>query len=181
MSGSMTFLIALSLAGLAALAIYRAIKTKNRRGFILQMLVLVVCFAFLYAMFDFPIVAQTPAGKGEDGQDVYLVIVLYICMLLGMLAQYAYNRFEQPKEERKKFDLGLFFAPVFASPIIFIPLLAALQNADIDLTKLTTAKTMVFLVAFENGFFWKEYFDHRRKGKEQGTMGTLQGEKENEH
>jgi hypothetical protein len=91
-------------------------------------------------------------------------------MLLGMAAQYGYNRFEQPKAERKAFDFGLFIAPIFASPIIFIPLLAALQNADLDLTRLTTPKMMVFFVAFENGFFWKEYFDHRRleKGKNVG-------------
>ncbi len=45
-------------------------------------------------------------------------------------------------------------------------LLAALQNADVDLENLTAPRMIVFLVAFENGFFWKEYFDHRRKDKE---------------
>jgi hypothetical protein len=27
---------------------------------------------------------------------------------------------------------------------------------------------MVFFVAFENGFFWKDYFDQRRKEKARG-------------
>jgi hypothetical protein len=164
MTGLMTLLTGLSLAALAALSIYRFIKEKNWRLFIMQMVALALCFWFLRALFGFPIVAPTPRG----GQDVYLVIILYICMLLGMVAHYAYTHFEQPKRRRTKFDVGLFIAPIFASPIIFIPLLAALQNADIDLTQLTVPKTMVFFVAFENGFFWKEYFDHRRQQKEEG-------------
>ena len=84
-------------------------------------------------------------------------------MLLGMLAQYGYNYFVTPKSDRKAFDLGVFIAPVFASPVVFIPLLAALQNADIDLTALTIPRMMVFLVAFQNGFFWKDFFDRQRQ------------------
>ncbi|MGH7597803.1 MAG: hypothetical protein ACREOI_15745 [bacterium] len=165
MTGLMTLLTGLSLAALAALSIYRLIKEGNWRLFIIQMLALALCFSFLRALFSFPNVAPpTPRG----GQEVYLVIILYICMLLGMAAHYAYTRFEEPKRKRSKFDFGLFVAPIFASPIIFIPLLAALQNADIDLTQLTVPKTMVFFVAFENGFFWKEYFDHRRQQKAEG-------------
>jgi hypothetical protein len=164
MTGLMTLLTGLSLAALAALSIYRVVKEKNWRFFTIQMLALAICFWLLHALFGFPNVAATPRGE----QDVYLIIVLYVCMLLGMVAHYAYTRFEQPKRRRIKFDFGLSVAPIFASPIIFIPLLAALQNADIDLTQLTVPKTMVFFVAFENGFFWKEYFDHRRQQKAEG-------------
>jgi hypothetical protein len=162
MSGLMTLLTEISLGALLAISVYRLIKSKNWRAFLLQVLLLALCFGFLRALFDFPTVA--PRARGE--QDVYLVIILYLCMLLGMLAQYGYTRFSQPGETRKQFDLGLFVAPVFASPIIFIPRLAALQNADLDLTRLTAPRMMVFFVAFENGFFWKEYFDHRRQEKE---------------
>ena len=54
-------------------------------------------------------------------------------------------------------------APVLASPIIFIPLLASQQNADLDLSRFDIPRFMIFLVAFENGFFWREYFDNRKK------------------
>ena len=164
MSSLMTLLLSLSLVALAATAIYRFIQTKNRRPLLAQMLALLLVFAFLRALFDFP--APPPASKGEGQQEMYLIIVLYACMLLGMLAQYGYGRFSLPRKKCKPFDLGLFFAPVFTSPIIFIPLLAALQNAEIDLTRLDAPRFMAFLVAFENGFFWKEYFDHRREEKE---------------
>jgi len=164
MSTLMILLLSLSLVALAGLATYRFLQTKSWRPFLAQMLALLLVFAFLRALFDFP--APPPASKGDAQQDIYLIIVLYACMLLGMLAQYGHSRFSAPKKKRKPFDLGLFFAPVFTSPIIFIPLLAALQNAEIDLTRLDAPRFMAFLVAFENGFFWKEYFDHRREEKE---------------
>jgi hypothetical protein len=53
--------------------------------------------------------------------------------------------------------------PVLASPIVFIPLLASLQNADPDLSRIDVPGFMIFVVAFENGFFWKEYFDNRKR------------------
>ncbi|MDZ7266183.1 MAG: hypothetical protein ONB48_02480 [candidate division KSB1 bacterium] len=160
----MTLLTALSLLGLAALSVFYFLKSRRLKPFLLQIVVLALCFAALHALFDFP--ARAPAARGAE--DVYFVIVLYLCMLLGMAANYAHNRFLLPKEQRPKFDPGLFFAPIFASPIVFIPLLAALQNVGVDLARLTVPKMMVFFVAFENGFFWKEYFDHRRQEKQAG-------------
>jgi len=165
MSSLMIILTSISLIALLTIAVYYFIQTKNIRRFILQLIIIGLAFAFLYFLFYKP---ESPAARGNGGNDIYFVIVLYFFMILGMLAQYTYARFSQPKRIRKKFDFGLFIAPVFASPVIFIPLLSALQNANVDLRNLTTAKLMVFLVAFENGFFWKEYFDNRRKQKEEG-------------
>ncbi len=167
MTPLMTGLTGVSLLALVLLAGYRYTQSKNARALLVQLAALVLCFAFLHALFDFPLGAE-PASRGNEQNDVYFVIVLYACMLLGMLAQYGHARFSQPQRTRKKFDLGLFLAPVFASPIIFIPLLGALQNANIDLSRLDAPRMMTFLVAFENGFFWKEYFDHRRAEKEKG-------------
>lgn len=165
MSTLLTSIIGFSLIFLTMLSTYRLMRDRKWMTFIFQFVALILCFLFLHQFFGFPTISQaTPKGKGN--QEIYLVIVLYFFMLLGMAAHYAYTHFEQPQRKRRKFDFGLFFAPVFASPIIFIPLLAALQNADLDLTHPTAPKIMVFFVAFENGFFWKDYFDHRRKERE---------------
>jgi len=170
MSTFMMVLTLVSLAGLLVISVYRFTKLKNRRRFIIQLLIISICLGALYFFWWSP----KPTGKITETSNVYFVIVLYLFMLLGMLAQYVYTRFTQPKQEREKFDWGLFIAPVFASPIVFIPLLAALQNAEVDLQHLTTTRMMVFFVAFENGFFWKEYFDHRRKEKQDGTVEKVQ-------
>jgi len=134
MSGLMTALTLLSLAVLAFLSIYNYVKAKNGRRLILQMLALVFIVVFLYKLFDFPFSSQTQTARGTPKNEVYLVIALYFFMVLGMLAHFFYTRFEQPKQLRKKFDLGRFVAPIFASPIIFIPLLGALQNAELQLS-----------------------------------------------
>lgn len=126
MSPLMILLLSFSLGALAALALYRFIQTKNWRPLLAQLLALLLVFAFLRALFDFP--TPPPASKGEGQQELYLIIVLYACMLLGMFAQFGYNRFSAPKRKRKAFDLGMFLAPVCTSPIIFILLLVALQN-----------------------------------------------------
>lgn len=168
MTPFMAYVTYISLAGLFVLLIITFIKHRSWKRFIAALVIIFVCIIFLNHFF-FAREYITAKGKGDN--DIYVVIVLYLFMLLGMLAQYLYNRFEQPLQQRPKFDFGTFIAPVFASPIVFIPLLAALQNADIDLQNLTTVKAMTFFVAFENGFFWKEYFDHRQKQKSEVTNG----------
>jgi hypothetical protein len=91
-------------------------------------------------------------------------------MLLGMGAQFLYRHFEQPQRKRRKFDWGVFLAPVSASPIVFLPLLASFQNSEVDLSKLDVPRLMIFFVAFQNGFFWKEHFDQRQREAERGSQ-----------
>jgi hypothetical protein len=76
-----------------------------------------------------------------------------------MLSQYLYARFTTPAGQRPPFDWGSFIAPIFVSPIIFVPLCSTLgvgEHAD-------TGQYMIFLIAFENGFFFKGYFDQRSR------------------
>lgn len=121
--------------------------------------------SFLNYWFAFPFRPAVVAKGGRNGSDLVLAGALGICMLAGMFAQFLYRHFEREKRYRKQWDWGLFIAPIFASPIVFIPLAASFQNVDIDLTgeRMTLPRLMIFLVAFENGFFWKEYFDRKRK------------------
>jgi peptidoglycan/LPS O-acetylase OafA/YrhL len=161
----MVHLTLVSFCGLLILIIFYFAKNRRWQQSLLQLMLLAIAFLLIYIFFIAP---KQATGRGDSSQDLYFVIVLYLFMLLGMLAQYIYARLEQPKAVRPKFDLGIFLAPIFTSPIIFIPLLSAMQNANIDLHNLTTPRLMVFLVAFENGFFWKELFDHRRRLKEAG-------------
>ena len=160
MSSLMTIITCISLAGLLGISVFRFIKLKNNAHFIFQIILIVICFLSLYFLFYSQ---EIPITKGDVGNEISFIIVLYICMIAGMFAHHGFTHFKQPKKRRKEFDLGLFIAPIFASPIVFLPLLAVFQNAEVDLQNLTVTTIMVFFVAFENGFFWKEYFDNRRK------------------
>ena len=155
MSDLLNWTTAISLLALAGVLFYRDYKAKSAKGFILHGVILLACVAFLWRFFGF--LTPEPVARG-DNNEVYFIIVLYVIMVLGMLASYAFQHFSKQKAERKEWDIGLFLAPVFVSPVIFIPLLTAFQQADSD-----SPRMLMFLVAFQNGFLWKEYFDHKRK------------------
>lgn len=161
MNGWMTGLVGLCLGMTLVLVFYQTVRTRDWRQLAVACVAVVAFSVFLHKLFGFPVPSKTVAKAGSS--DLALAVALFICMLLGMAAHFLYSYFVVPKSERKPFDFGLFIAPMFASPVVFIPLLAAFQKLDIDLTALTIPRMMVFLVAFQNGFFWKDFFDRHRR------------------
>ena len=159
-------LLSISIVGLILVSALWARNTGEWRPFGIGAGALALFILLLNQLFGFPF-PETVVSKGAPN-DLVLAGALFIFMLAGMFAQYLYRHFERPKRYRRKWDWGLFFAPMFAAPIILIPLLAAFQGADIDLAKLTTPRIMMFCVAFQNGFFWKEFFDRKQKEVEVG-------------
>lgn len=154
----------ISLTGLVILALLGFRKSRNIGRLVFWFVSLALSGSIYYFIFQAPSHLQQ---KGEQSNQTGFVIVLYVCMLAGMAFHYFYTLFLLPKRKRGPFDLGGFLAPVFASPLVFIPLLGAFQNTEVDLTQLTLPKFMVFFVAFENGFFWKEVVENRRKEQKQ--------------
>jgi hypothetical protein len=168
MDARLNFVLLLCVAGIIAVSARQARATGEWRTFGVGLVALAAFIFFLNYWFGFPFAGPLLA-KAED-HSLLLAGAMGVCMILGMLAQYLFRYFERPGRHRPKWDWGCFVAPIFASPIVFIPLAAAFQNANIDLTKpdLKLPQLMIFLVAFENGFFWKEYFDRKRKMVEKG-------------
>lgn len=160
MSPEMNALITISMAGLLLMSGLWARKTGEWRMFIALAIWVAALVLLLNRLFGFP---ATPAIAMGLREDLPLLAALYLCMLVGMFAQYAYRHFERPRRNRTKWDWGLFVAPICASPIVFIPLATSFINAGLDLKNLTTARFMIFLVAFQNGFFWREFFDLKQK------------------
>jgi hypothetical protein len=163
MTSLIFILLIISLIGLTIVSIYHYIKSKNVRSLLIHLFLIIACGAVL-SWFFFPQSTVIPKGTGPD--NTYFIIALYLFLLLGMFANYGFSYLSQPSKKRKKFDLGYFMAPILVSPIVFLPFLAAFQNANIEVETLSSAKLMFFCVAFENGFFWKEFFDNRQKEKE---------------
>jgi hypothetical protein len=92
------------------------------------------------------------------------IVFCYGSMLLGMAAEYGYSLADRASrgEGQLKFDTATFLLPIFASPIIFIPLLTLTSELTAG-GAFTRAHLMVYLVAFQNGFFWKQLFEQRRQ------------------
>jgi hypothetical protein len=154
----------ISLAGLVVLALLGFRESKSIGRLIFWLAALALCGGIYFFLFQ---KAYDLQPKGAQPNQTAFVIVLYLCMVAGMACHYFYAIFLLPKRKRPSFDLGGLLAPMFASPLVFIPLLGSFQNTEVDLAQLTLPKFMVFLVAFENGFFWKEVFENRRKEQKQ--------------
>jgi hypothetical protein len=168
MPSHLNTLVLIAMFAVVLFAVARGLRTGQWPGVILDLSMLFVFGFFLNRLFGFPYPADGNTIPKDGQEDLTLLAVLAACMILGMLAQVFYQHFSLPRAQRvrRKIDWGLFLAPVFASPIVFIPLMVALQDAKIDFTAMTIPRMMIFLVAFQNGFFWKGHFDRQRKDVE---------------
>ena len=150
--------IALFLCSVVVCALLMVSGTTRPR---LRVAAIVLVALACFAAFVLSRMATFTQARGEASPGP--LVALYGAMLLGMLAQYLHAFLDRPRRRRRKFDLRLFAAPIFASPIVFIPLLATFeaQAGTSDLSRVP--QVMLLLVAFENGFFWRGYLDTRRQ------------------
>jgi len=147
------------MAGVLALVGELVYRVATRSAPLLPRLVAVVLSA--------AVVYLLSPGRVEQmgGADETAAIgICYLSMLMGMVAEYFYAQAERGGR-RFKFQPLAFLMPIFASPIVFIPLLTLTSELGGG-GAFTRAKVMVYLVAFQNGFFWRTFFDQRRKAVE---------------
>jgi hypothetical protein len=152
MSPWLVNLVTLSALSLGAGLLYRMVKGSRGR------LASAAALAAVIGVLTF-VVPAASATRGAD--EVASVAICYVSMLLGMMAEYGYCKAERG-ETSFKFELMPFLMPIFASPIVFIPLLSLMSEEAMWGHPFTRAKLMVYLVAFQNGFFWKSFFEQRR-------------------
>jgi hypothetical protein len=94
-------------------------------------------------------VADTqPNGTGPQPNNRGLFALLcFAAMLMGMAAQAGFNHLNGSAP----WQWGAFLAPFLISPLIFQGFLAIVRSQIDMLTGI--------LIAFQNGFFWKQIFD----------------------
>ncbi|MBA7481228.1 hypothetical protein ES707_16698 [subsurface metagenome] len=90
----------------------------------------------------------------------WILCGLYVCTLLGILGN---NTLAQTKV-RRGYDIQVklrwvsFIKPLIISPIVFLTVLSVLNNIGTPGNTPTTV-VMQFMLAFQNGFFWKSIVD----------------------
>ena len=151
-----TIVLMLSFGGMIAGIAWYFRSKKHWRPTLLGLAGLAMVFVFFHFAFSFPKTIETK----DAAQETVLVVVCYLATLLGMAAQYIYTLSEK---ENKKFQIKLLVMPICASPIVFIPLLTMIQSVDLTAGVFSSSKLMIYLVAFQNGFFWREILGRRRK------------------
>lgn len=148
-------LLAASAAAFAAGVVYLALRTRRPRTIILTLLALAAGLWLVY------LVAPAAVATRGDGEGATLV-VSYLAMLAGMVAHYVYAQAERGAKTLTVEWLP-FFMPILASPIVFIPLVSLAGEVATSGSIVSRARVMVYLVAFQNGFFWKHFFDQRKR------------------
>lgn len=84
---------------------------------------------------------------------VLLVAMILVAIILGTCAEYLFSL------GRKKFSWYKMIRPTLISPILLLPLVGLLQKSN-ELDALATISLL--LVAFQNGFFWREMIEKLR-------------------
>jgi hypothetical protein len=148
----------LALAGssvaLAALVIAWSVRARRRIHALVGAAALAIVLWGIYST-TFPSRAVQTRGDAE----IAVLVISYVSMVLGMMAHFVYEKSEQGAT-RLTIEWLPLLAPVLVSPIVFIPLVTI--AGEVDGGALSRAAMMVYLVAFQNGFFWKHFFDQRR-------------------
>ena len=152
MSEHVDLIVKMSLALMVADFMYRALTRSA--PLLPRALAIAGALGIVYALA--PSAVQTRGGIDEAASIVFC----YVSMVLGMIAQYGYAQAERGNK-KLELDWMTFLMPIFASPIVFIPLLTLTSEVAMG-GAFTRAKLMVYLVAFQNGFFWKSFFEQRR-------------------
>jgi hypothetical protein len=155
MSFALTTTLTVSLLGLIACAAFLGFTSRQPR------LLLKSAAITGGALIVFFLVTPRSVETKGPAEETISVVFCYLAMLLGMMAEYGYAQGERG-EQRFKFEPVQFLMPVFASPIVFIPLLTITSEVSIG-GVFTKPKLMVYLVAFQNGFFWKSFLEQRRQ------------------
>lgn len=160
MPNEIVLIVALSALGTLVLLGHRATRDGRWRQFFFFALLLGLFGYVLNTLFGFP--APSVVAKGQES-DPATIAALYISMVFGMFANYAYTRLDQPKATRPTWDWGAFLAPILISPIIFMTLYGAFLNADLSIQQQTQPRVMLLVVAFQNGFSWRAVFERKSR------------------
>ena len=148
MTPVLSSLLAASVVGLLACVWwFSVVRARPRRVARAVALTALAVIAIRYAM-------VTPVESKGAIHETLAVVFCYAAMVVGMMAQYAY---QQTQTHDFRFDPAAFLMPIFVSPIVFIPLLTVIGEVNTT-GAFAQPKLMVYLIAFQNGFFWRSFF-----------------------
>ena len=104
----LTAVVGVSLVLLIVLLALSARSTGRWQGFALELAAIVAFVVFLNRLLDS--VSPPVAAKGKS-DSLVLAGALFICMLLGMLSQFLYRRFESAPPSSPELGLGHVYRP----------------------------------------------------------------------
>jgi len=110
---------------------------------------LVIYVGFLHIFADFP--AALPSfSVGDDSRLLLLLFIIFICVILGTVAEYIFSLGDSP------FSLRKMLTPLCVSPLVMLPLVGSFPKID---EGTTLQWVSLGFLGFQNGFFWRRIFE----------------------
>ena len=151
MSPIITYLLIIFLALFCLFITIELIISRAIRRFIIQAVILLGVIVFLRVTTGFPATRVAFGGVSP----VIAIGIMFVCTLIGIAAHYIYYM-------KGKFIWRTFLKPLVISPIVLLPLIGSVQGSP----SLEPVQMISFgVLAFQNGFFWKEVFEHAKSQK----------------
>ncbi|CAK8724738.1 hypothetical protein KKHLCK_14850 [Candidatus Electrothrix laxa] len=146
-----TYLLILFIALNFILLIAEYIVSRSVKRILPEILLLCAFIFLLNRLTGFP----TPSSRGYFGgiSPLTAIGLMFLCTVLGIISHYIFHL-------KEKFSWLEFLKPLCISPIVFLPLVSSVQG----LAGLESMQMVSFaLLAFQNGFFWKEVYSRAKK------------------
>ncbi len=142
MSPMITYPLMTVLIAYAVVIIIELVSVRNFKRLVPEGMVLVGVFLLLNRAAGFPAIRQPFGGVTPP----FSVIIVFACVLLGIVAHYLFHL-------ERQFHWGECLRPLVISPIVVLSLFGWIErSSDFETTQLI----FLALLAFQNGFFWKE-------------------------
>ena len=148
MSAMINYLLMFFLGLFGLFVIIEFIVFRAVRQFIIQITALVGVIILLRVTTNFPTNRIAFGGVSP----VASIGIMFICTLLGIAGHHIFYM-------KGKFSWSPFLKPLVISPIVLLPLIGSIQAAP----EIGAIQLISFgFLAFQNGFFWREVFEHAK-------------------
>jgi hypothetical protein len=133
------------------LIIIELVSSRSVKKFVVQGIILLVVIMVLNFSTGFP----KPKIAFGGISPILAIGIMFVCTIIGIAGHYFYYM-------KKNFDWMTFIKPIILSPIVLLPLIGSVQG----MSGIEPVQMISFgILAFQNGFFWKEVFEHEKRQK----------------
>jgi hypothetical protein len=130
-------------------ALYLAVRYRRNWVLLAALFAVLAVVVVTFVTTDFP--GYRVSFGGDWLAEIVLVVVAFAGIVFGILAHIVYYRGEQV-------TLAEFLKPLVVSPLLIAPLVGVMETTGFEVLTMLS----LFILAFQNGFFWKEMLKNVR-------------------